>query len=800
MLRERLKPNNLRMRFCLTYFLLCIFLPSFSQTFTISGTVEDINSGELLISANAYDANTLKGCITNYYGFYSLKLPKGMIKLTFSYAGYQPAVMDIDLCKDTIINPKLNPVTEISEVVVSANRHNIVQRNQMGLVEMSAIQSKQLPVILGEADILKTIQMLPGVKGGTEGTSGMYVRGGGPDQNLILLDGVPVYNASHLFGFFSVFNSDAIQSFSLLKGGFPARYGGRLSSVLDIKMKEGNNKKLQGEGSIGLISSKITLEGPIKNENTSFIVSARRTYIDALTYLLLKTSGNGDVGGYYFYDINAKINHKFSSRSRLYYSLYTGLDKFYMYQNQAYENQIYDSKAGSGWGNLINALRWNYVINDKLFSNSTLTYSKYNFFVRFDDERTHDSKKDYTSVEYTSGIYDVAGKLDFDYIPNTEHYIRFGGNFTYHNFNPGVNAIQVKNADIGNAQIDTSFGNTAISANEIYLYGEDDIEVSSRFKLNVGFHFSQFNVKGKSYASVQPRLSMRYLITDNFSAKASVIQMKQYIHLLTTANIGLPTDLWVPATDKVKPQESWQYSVGLAYNLEDKYELSVEGYYKPMLNLIEYKEGASFLTINNSWERKIETGKGLGRGIELLISKTSGKTTGWIGYTWSISDRQFENISRGRVFPYKYDRRHDIGIAIIHKSSEKFDFGVTWIYGSGYAVTLPEDKYLTAKTLNSKNYFSNEMIEYFNMRNGYRMPSYSRLDVGFNFNKKIRWGSRTWGVGAYNAYNRQNPFYIDFGYDKVSSTTGTDYYIDKKVLKQYSIFPIIPYVRYSIKF
>ena len=769
--------------------LLCFYYFSVkAQNFTIRGTIEDQSNGEHLISAYAYDAKSQKGTTSNYYGFYSLTLPKGSVQLLYSYTGYKAVEIEFSLTKDTVIDIKLDPITLLEEVVVSSNKRNMARNNQMGLVEMSAIQTKQLPVFMGESDIMKTIQLLPGVKGGTEGTSGMYVRGGGPDQNLILLDGVPVYNANHLFGFFSVFNSDAIQNFSLYKGGFPARYGGRLSSVLDIKMKEGNNKKFGGEASIGLISSKVTLEGPIVNEKTSFIVSARRTYIDVIPYLIMKSSNSEFIGGYYFYDVNAKVNHKFSDRSRVYLSLYNGLDKFYAENNQS----SVPSKAGSGWGNSVAALRWNYVINDKLFSNTTATFSNYNFFINAESGDPDSNEKSYSKVEYTSGIKDWSIKNDFEYIPSTRHYIRFGGSYTYHTFNPGVNTFSEKREE-NSITRDTTFGNFKVYTHEASFYLEDDIEITEKLKVNPGLHFSMFQVRNKTYTSLQPRISFRYLITDQLSAKASAVQMKQYVHLLSSSNIGLPTDLWVPATDKVNPMEAWQYATGFAYDLNQKYEFSIEVYYKTMKNLVEYKEGASFFSFSDSWENKIESGKGVGKGIELLVNKTSGKVTGWIGYTLSYADRTFEKISYGKTFPYKYDRRHDISISMAYKKSEKFDMGIVWVYGTGNAATISEETYLSAASaiLQSNNSWNNREIEYFESRNSYRTPSYHRLDLGFNFHKPKRWGLRTWSFGFYNAYNRQNPFFLAFDY----KNNGT-----VKVLKQYSIFPVIPYFKYSIKF
>lgn len=752
---------------------------------TISGSIEDSCTGEHLFSANIYDAGSLKGTISNYYGFYSLTLPEGPVKITFSYVGYNPVTIGLDLSKDTVVNPKLNPQFELKEVIIRSDRNNNVLNNQMGKIEMSAMQTKNLPVFLGEPDIMKTIQLLPGIKGGTECSSGTYVRGGGPDQNLILLDGVPVYNVNHLFGFFSVFNSDAIQSFSVMKGGFPSRYGGRLSSVIDIKMKEGNNKKFQGEALIGLVTAKLTLEGPLFNENTSFIITGRRTYLDFVSkiYKIFQDTAtmtqDERIPGYHFYDLNAKINHQFNNRNRLYYSIYTGQDK---YSNETeYQQGSKTSLMSLSWWNFTNALRWNCVINDNLFSNVTLTYSKYNSYIL---------QEDVSYFKYSSGINDWGGKIDFDYIPLPEHFVKFGSSFIYHIYNPGIEAYR-DNESVG----DTVIGDREINGHEYHFYAEDDFKITKRLKINAGIHFSGFSVREKNYYSVEPRISARYLLTPDLSLKASVVKMNQYIHLLTTSNIGLPTDIWVPATDHIQPQKSWQYSVGAAYNFNDKYEISLEGYYKPMRNLIEYKEGVSYFSIKKDWENKVSSGAGWAKGIELLINKNAGKITGWIGYTLAFTDRQFEDINFGQKYPYKYDRRHDVSIALTYKKSEKFDFGITWIYGTGYAITLPEKRY--AQFTGPTYFYTGQRvdpvnvgtIDYIRGRNSYRMPAYHRLDIGFNFHKQKRWGLRTISFGLYNVYNRLNPFYLDF-----ADRTG-----GRKVIQQ-SLFPVIPFISYSIKF
>ncbi|MDD4645349.1 MAG: TonB-dependent receptor plug domain-containing protein, partial [Bacteroidales bacterium] len=638
--------------------------------------------------------------------------------------------------------------------------------------------------------------------GGNEGTSGIYVRGGGPDQNLILLDGVPVYNANHLFGFFSVFNPDAIQSVKMITGGFPARFGGRLSSVLDIRMRDGNNKKFSAEGSVGIISSKLTLEGPIVNEKTSFIVSARRTYIDLLAQPIIRLATLNESekinAGYYFYDLNTKINHKFSDKSRLFLSAYSGRDKAYMHTTDKggsdTERYQWKADAGLGWGNLTAALRWNYIITPKLFSNTTITYSRYNFITSaMEQEKKNDHVTSKFDYEYISGINDWAGKIDFEYLPDPNHTIRFGYNQIYHTFKPGVNVFSIQDSE--NFEIDTTFGNKNINAHEGAIFAEDDWNISPRLKANIGLHFSGFKVQDSIYTSLQPRISLRYLLNEKMSLKAAYSTMSQYIHLLTNSTIGLPTDLWLPSTQKIKPERAVQYALGLVYELNDEIEISVEGYYKEMSNLIEYKEGASFFSFSDDWQDKIDFGKGRAYGFEVLARKQLGKTSGWIGYTLSWSERKFDNISFGEWFPYRYDRRHDISIVVNQQLTDKIDIGLTWVYSSGNAVTLPLEKYTSLSSIWANTYYSYfNGIEAFDHRNSYRMPAYHRLDVGINFRKTKKWGERVWSFGAYNAYNRKNAFYLAFA---------TDYEVTKgpqKVLKQYSLFPIIPSVSYSFKF
>jgi len=791
-------------------FLSLLFVQVEAQKHIVSGYVTDAESGERLIGANVYDKNSLGGCISNNYGFYSLSHEEGPLELLVSYIGYEQLSINIYLAGDTSVNWDLSLSSrEIEEVTVVGSSQSKVENTQMSMIDIPIAKLQKIPVLFGEADVLKVIQLLPGVQSGTEGSTGIYVRGGGPDQNLFLLDGVPVYNASHLFGFFSVFNPDAVKAVQLYKGGFPARYGERLSSVVDIRMKDGNMKKYQGSFSVGLIASKFSLEGPIIKDKTSFIISGRRTYADLLARPFIALA-NSDMegnftGGYYFYDLNTKINHKFSDRSRLFLSAYMGKDLAYGRDKYEDKNQVglgdryrYTDEFGLGWGNIIAALRWNYVLTNRLFSNTTITYSRYIFDVHSESKSKNLSTRE-TNLDffkYFSGIEDVTAKIDFDYYPSTRHSVKFGSSYTYHNFKPGIIRFKIDYEEESTG-IDTTFGNDKISANEVVAYIEDNITLTSWLKVNAGLHFAMFSVQNTNYASLQPRISMRALAGDNLSFKASYSRMAQFVHLLTTSNISLPTDLWLPVTSKFEPPVSDQIALGTSFKLPKELDGSFEVFYKTMDNLLEYKEGASFLGTGSSWETKVEKGRGWAYGGELLIEKTLGKTTGWIGYTLAWTNRQFENLNFGRVFPAKYDRRHDVSIVLTHEFSDRFDIGLTWVYGTGNATTLGIMNYPPPGIPGYSNYYFYSDLTEYEGRNNYRSPSYHRLDAGLNFHKVKKHGVRTWNISVYNAYNRKNPFFIDWDYD--DAYIGGNYY-RKKVLKQYSLFPIIPSISYSYRF
>ncbi len=777
--------------FILIAFLAPVFHYAQTEKYTLSGYIEDGTSGEKLMAANLLENKSLHGTTSNNYGFFSLTLDKDSVSLTASYIGYSNAAFQFYLSKDTFLIIKLSPNLELTIIeVTSAKTERIEENTQMGRIEVPLDQIEKLPALLGEVDVLKTLQLLPGVQGGGEGQNGLYVRGGSPDQNLILLDGVPVYNVSHLLGFFSVFNSDAIRNVTLTKGGYPSRYGGRLSSVIEIYMKEGDMNKFHGEGSIGLIASRLTLEGPLDKGKTSFMVSGRRTYADFMFKPILNASTEPENEAklrMYFYDLNFKVNHKLNDQHRLFLSAYSGLDIFGAKYKDNFPGGYYLTSGEVDWGNITAAGRWNWMISKKLFSNTTFTYSRFRFNFLAEVEEKDSTEFSSYSANYHSGIFDWAGKVDFDFIPNPTHYIRFGAGVTHHTYDPGAFVFKAR---FNSENFDTILGSTRTKAFEYALYGEDDINLGA-LKMNLGLHASGFFVDNVFYPSVQPRLGLRLLISNSWAVKAAFSTMTQYINLLTNESLSLPTDLWVPSTKRVKPQRSWQPSVGVASTISNDFEFSLETYYKKMSNVISYKEGISFLGLENDWQDKVIQGKGESYGAELFIQKKRGKTTGWIGYTLSWTWRQYDEINSGRRYPFKYDRRHDFEIVMTHRLAERITFSMAWLYGTGNAITLPLARY------GSPIYYNGTIGEYYvkelqsiSEKNSFRMRAYHRLDASLEFHKKLKRHERTWVLSVYNAYNRANPYYIFDGRDEEG----------KRAFRQVSLFPVIPSLSYNFKF
>ena len=776
-------------------------------TFTVTGTITDARTGETLIGATIYDTLSHKGTVTDQHGRYSLTLKADHAVIRVSFVGCQTQFFDLNLQKSQHLNVKLNSSTTLAEVKVTGQRTQHVESSQASVIEIPVEQVKAIPMLFGETDVVKAVQLLPGVQNGSEGMAGMYVRGGGPDENLFLLDGVPMYNVNHLGGFFSAFNSDAVKNIQLYKGSFPARFGSRLSSVLDITTNNGNDKELHGGIGIGLISAKAYLEGPIIKEKTTFSISARRTYGDILIQPILamasRMEGLAEGGsskinaGYYFYDVNAKVTHRFSDRSRLYASYYMGDDALYARFKlvDGYDYSEY-ARLRYSWGNIVGSLRWNYELTPKLFMNLSGAFTRYRSNLSVTEEYINQLRNDnynYT-LNFNSGIRDFLACADFDYTPTPDHAVKFGSHYIFHYFTPET--FSMKEVENETTPIDTTLGQSRIAAHEIRAYAEDDWRINDRLKVNIGLNLTGFGVQGKFYPSLQPRLSGRYLINDHLSAKVGYAYMTQYLHLLSTSSISLPTDLWVPVTAHITPMNAHQVAAGLFYNLLDSLNLSVEGYYKSMDNLLEYKDGASFWGSSQGWENKVCMGRGWAYGVEFLAQKNLGRLTGWLGYTWShtyrLFDRPGQTLNNGKPFPAKYDRRHDISLILSYKFTERFDASVTWVFSTGNAATLALQQFnpSTPEQINGNNEGYYSSASYISGRNNYRMPNYHRMDISLNWHKPLRHGSRTINVSVYNVYNHLNPYLL---YPETS-------WNGKNQLTQLSIFPILPSISYLWKF
>lgn len=778
--------------------LFLIFVPNlfYAQTkkVTISGYVKDANSGESLPAASVGIVELKRGVNSNGYGFYSISVPQGKYTLKVSYLGFETQLLDIDAMTDKKMNIEMLPKSAVKKEIVikDKRRDENVKSTEMGMHQLSMENVKKLPVIMGEVDVLKSLQLLPGVSSAGEGQSGFYVRGGGPDQNLILLDDAAVYNAGHLFGFFSVFNGDAIKNVTLIKGAAPANYGGRLSSVVDITMKEGNNKKYQVEGGIGLIASRLSIQGPILKNKASFMVSARRTYVDALIKPFVNKENSLSGSGYYFYDLNAKMNYLISKKDRLYLSAYLGKDVF------KFKNSERTFGVTVPWGNKSATLRWNHEFNNKLFMNTTLMYNGYNFSFAGDQQ---DFK-----VKLFSGIKDWNGKFDVDYFSKFNHNFKFGGNYTYHTFTPSTVTGTVDTMEL---QPNNSF---IKFAHEAGIYVLDEFDLGKRLKFNIGLRYSSFWQVGpytrytydindkvsdsvtydkgelaKWYGGFEPRMNVRFTLNESSSLKASVAKTYQYLHLVTNNGSTLPTDIWSPSTYFVKPQMAWQYSLGYFKNLfENKVETSVEVYYKDMHNLLEYREGYTPSSLRDI-DYDFVFGSGYAYGAEFFVNKTKGKWTGWVAYTLSWTYRDFKDLNMGERYMAKYDQRHNISITNTYEINNKWTASMVFVYGSGNRVSLPTQLYVIDRTL----------LQNYDKLNNYRMPAYHRLDLAAiytpkpNSTKKFK-GS--WTFSIYNVYNRANPYLM---YLDMQGGIGTG--VELKV-KQVSIFPILPSITYNFKF
>lgn len=797
-------------------------IPFFAQNnVVINGTIKDNQTGETLIGCNIVEMNSGVGISTNNYGFYSLLFPKNQdLKLSISFIGYKTTTISLSLNQDTVLNIGLHPQNMLNEIEISAQKNRQLLSAQVSKLSIPIKQLAAVPSLIGEKDLFKSMQLLPGIQFGQEGTSGLYIRGGSPDQNLILLDDVPMYNVSHLYGFFSIFNTDAVKSADIYKAGFPAKYGGRLSSVIDIHTKEGNMKKWQGNANIGVLSAGGFLEGPIIKDKASIFVSFRRSLLDVWTLPFSKAKADGQDAngywGYYFYDLTSKLNYIKNDKNRFYWSFYTGKDKNILSSKTINNNDSIQftqkSQNYSGWGNLTTSLRWNHLFNSRLFANFTTAYTKYNFQTGSSVDATAkingQQLQTKAGFRYVSSINDFLAKQDFEYFINKNINLQLGASQSFKVFKPGVNISSFGQVN----SIDTFLTNPSVSTINFALYAQSDINISSALKLNTGLRYDIFSSKGLANYAFQPRLTLRWLVNSSTSIKTSFSTVNQDLHLLSNSTAGLPTDLWLPATNKLRPEQSSQAVIGFFKNFEKKgWETSIEAYYKTFHNIIEYKEGASFLSTFSNWEDKIEVGTGNAYGIELFLHKKQGKINGWMSYTLSWNNRQFDRLNNGQVFPFRYDRRHYFNIFINKSLKEgKRSFSTAFVFASGNAVTLPTNKYDATPQLTNSSYtftnffdqnfypFDNQIL-FYPKRNNFRMRPYSRLDLMYNYIKEKKWGTRTFSIGVYNALFYRNPYYLVV--DNYDNTWLTGLNEPRKIsIKEVSIFNFIPAISWNWKF
>ena len=788
----------------------------FAQNITVSGHLYERGSLESLPGGLVYDPVSQKATTTNTYGFYTLTLPyRDSLYVVFNSFGFMNDTLWVRTAEDVEYDAKLTKITTLETVTITAEKRN-TEVVQMSSITLSAKEIQQVPMLFGEKDVFKTLLLLPGVQSASEGTSGIYVRGGGPDQNLIILDEATIYNASHLLGFFSIFNGDAIKSVELIKGGFPARYGGRLSSVIDINMKDGNKEEYHCEGGIGLISSNVMVEGPIIKNKASFMVSGRTTYLDLLMAPIMKLVTDGMSAGYYFFDLNAKFNFDLGKKDKLYLSSYFGRDKFHFTETENYGFGEYDRyKVGLFWQNATATARWNHLFTNKIFSNLSFVFSDYNMNTymgyKFYEGVGNPNNETFNS-RFSSGIRDYTLKYDVSINPNPTHRILVGAAVTAHIARPNAMTMNVDTLSMRQAEKEPGL--------EYAVYAEDEINIRNKFRINPGIRLVGFSVPHKTWFSPEPRLSMSYNILPNLAIKASYAMMSQSLILLSTSTIGLPTDLWVPVTDKIRPQQSQQVALGIHYDLKKpRLSFSIEGYYKKMDNILAYKEGSSyFMTLldnlmdetvtgfQGTWTDNVTSGRGWSYGVEFLVRKEVGKFTGWVGYTLSWTKQQFEELNFGEPFFARYDRRHDVSIVLMYSPTSRINLSLSWVFATGNAITLPTSIYTAEDLINylgltvppsEYSWTYVYTIENYGKKNDFRMKPFHHLDIGVQFIRphKKNNGQSIFEISIYNLYNHHNPFFYFIGesYNQRTHEWTTQ-------LQSLSIFPIIPTFTYHFKF
>lgn len=798
---------------CAVFFVLN--LSAQTKKCTVCGYIRDAATGETLIGAGVMvkSASKAMGAVTNEFGYYTLTITSGPVDLSYSYVGCADVEHSFDLQRDTVINISLSQSISLKAATVVARKDAGVHSTYMGALEIPQAMVNNTPVVFGEPDVIKTIQLMPGVQSGMEGFSGIYVRGGGADENLMMLDGTPLYNVSHLFGLLSVFTPEAVKKVTFYKGSFPARYGGRVSSIVDVRTNDGNAKGLHGSVSAGLLSEKLHIEGPIGSENTTFSVSGRGMH----TFLfdgLIKALGSP--ANYAFYDLNAKLAHRFSDSDKVFAGFYTGKDYFRMTDTDVHrkeeegpDSQSYireetdNSKVNVRWGNTVASMRWNHVFSSRLFSNTSVSWNNYNMDLQtIEEEIVKSPFENYSRMNeyvYKSGIRDLGARIDFDYSPVPTHLVKFGGEYVYHVYSPETERTSSA-TDINGEKKDVKNIHEVspnLPGNEMSLYVEDDMSLGEHFSFNPGVHLSLFVVDGKTYFCPEPRAALKVSFGKGWAIKTAYSRMSQYVHQLSSGSVSMPTDLWVPITKDIKPVISDIVSLGAYYTGLEGWEFSVEGYWKHLDNVLEYKDGKLAFSSAANWEENVSMGEGRSYGVEFYAQKTVGRTTGTASYTLSKTDRIFRDgsINKGEWFPFMYDRRHNLCLSLNQKLGKRVDLSAVWLYSSGNWMTVPTRSTIVLAP-DGKNILT---VDYIPSRNNYRLPPSHRLDFSVNIHTKKRHGESIWNIGMYNAYGAKNPNWVIVEDREVENPApGESRYVPALSVRTFLIF--IPSISYTYKF
>ena len=770
-----------------------------AQKITVSGYITDAATGETLIGAGALlqGTPTPVGAVTNNFGFYTLTFPAGEQQLTYSYVGYEEITVRERFVRDTTLNITLQPNLQLEASTVVSQKEAGIASTYIGALEVPVAEIRSTPVLFGEADVLKSLQMLPGVQGGSEGMTGLYVRGGSADENLILLDGAPIYNVDHMFGLFSVFAPEAVKKVTLYKGSFPARYSGRISSIVDIRTNDGNLKQTRGSLSLGLIADKIHVEGPILKDRLSYSVTARGTQTILYSPIIRLIGRKNNVyANYFFFDLNGKMTWRLSDTDRFSLGLYHGRDKTPFTRKEKWDDETDKMKMDIHWGNSVASLNWNHVFSSRLFANTALTWNRYKMHMGFEySEKGKEDGEAYSnkySIAYNSGIRDLGIRTDLDFIPSPRHLIKFGGEYLMHTFMPERLSTAVKARPAGGASpVDTTFhylDHSRLFGHELSLYAEDDIAILENLSVNVGAHLALFTTEGKIYPALEPRASVKFVTDNGITLKAGYSRMAQYVHQLTSSSISLPLDLWVPITADIRPITSDQASAGIYYDGLKGWEFSAETYFKYMRNILEYKDGALMLFVSEGWENKVAMGIGRAYGLELMARKNIGRWTGFAAYTLARSERRFPDgsISQGEWFPHKYDRRHVADLSATWHITPKIDGTLTWSFASGNTTTLPKRQTIIIDDSTQRT----EEVFFIEHRNNYRLPPSHRMNISFNFTHPHRRGGKSiFNVSVYNLYNSLNPNYVFMTQQE-----------DRFIIEKITILPIMPSFTYTFEF